>query len=58
MKFTQRCMVSALLGLAIAATYGVGQSTAKPAATFPPLEQWKAAVLGGNASTLQATLQQ
>ena len=30
------------------------QATAKPAAIFPALEQWKAAILSGNASTLQA----
>ena len=30
------------------------QPTPKPVAAFPPLEQWKAAVLSGNVTTLQA----
>jgi hypothetical protein len=30
------------------------QPTAKPVAAFPPLEQWKAAVIRGNVAALQA----
>ena len=43
---------------AIVSLYCAGQAppqpAAKPAAAFPPLEQWKAAVIGGNVATLQA----
>ncbi len=38
---------------ALVSSYCAGQA-AKPVAPFPPLDQWKAAVIRGNAATLQA----
>ncbi len=47
-----RCLFLALV-LTLLPSHIVGQ-WATPAAAFPPLEQWKIAVIGGNAATLQA----
>ncbi len=54
MKFRGSSVARTLLICAIAmvSSYAVGQ--AKPAAVFPPLEQWKAAVMGENVVALQA----
>src|ERR1039458_7270424 len=54
MRFQRRCIAPTLLALAMAilSLYCAGQ--AKPAAAFPPLEQWKAAVISGNVAALQA----
>src|ERR1039458_6869547 len=54
MRFQRRCSAPTLLALAIAAlsSYCAGQATSQP--TFPPLEQWKAAVISGNVAALQA----
>jgi thiol-disulfide isomerase/thioredoxin len=54
MRFQRRWVACTLLMLAMASvvSYCVGQ--AQPAAAFPALEQWKAAVFSGNVSALQA----
>ncbi len=54
MRFQRRLVAPILLTLAMAilSSYCVGQ--AQPAAVFPPLEQWKAAVISGNVAALQA----
>ena len=60
MRFQRRYVACTLLmiGMAILSSYCVGQAssqpTAKPVAAFPPLEQWKAAVISGNVAALQA----
>ena len=60
MRFQRRYVACTLLmiGMAILSSYCVGQAssqpTAKPVAAFPPLEQWKAAVISGNVASLQA----
>jgi thioredoxin 1 len=60
MRFQRRCVACSLLMLAMAIlpSYCAGQAPsqprAKPAAAFPPLEQWKAAVMGENVAALQA----
>ena len=60
MRFQRRYVGCSLLMLAmeILSPYCAGQApsqpTAKPVAAFPPLEQWKAAVMGGNVAALQA----
>ena len=59
MRFRRRCVARALLIFAVAvlSLYCAGQAppqpTAKPVAAFPPLEQWKAAVISGNVAALQ-----
>ena len=59
MRFRRRCVARALLIFAVAvlSLYCAGQAppqpTAKPVAAFPPLEQWKAAVIRGNVAALQ-----
>jgi len=54
MKFQRRCIASIFLifAMAIFSSYCAGQATSQPA--FPPLEQWKAAVISGNVAALQA----
>jgi thioredoxin 1 len=54
MRFQRRCVAPILLALAMATVSlsCAGQATSQPA--FPPLEQWKAAVISGNAAALQA----
>jgi thiol-disulfide isomerase/thioredoxin len=54
MRFQRRCVASIFLifAMAILSSYCAGQATSLPA--FPPLEQWKAAVISGNVATLQA----
>ena len=60
MRFRRRCVARALLIFAVAvlSLYCAGQAppqpTAKPVAAFPPLEQWKAAVIRENVAALQA----
>ena len=60
MSFQRRGLTRPLLifVMAVASSYCAGQTpaqpAAKPAAAFPPLEQWKAAVIGGNVASLQA----
>ena len=59
MRFQRRQVAPTLLFvIATLSAFCLGQvlaqPTAKPAAAFPPLEQWKAAVLKGNVATLQA----
>src|SRR5664280_79011 len=60
MRFRRRCVARALLIFAVAvlSSYCAGQAppqpAAKPVAVFPPLEQWKAAVIRGNVAALQA----
>src|ERR1035437_7755514 len=60
MRFRRRCVARTLLIFAIASLslYCAGQAppqpAAKPVAVFPPLEQWKAAVIRGNVAALQA----
>jgi hypothetical protein len=55
MDFQRRTAACALLSLvlAIVPSYCAGQASAKAAATFAPLEQWKAAVISGNVATLE-----
>ena len=59
MRFRRRYIARALLIFAVAvlSLYCAGQAppqpTAKPVAAFPPLEQWKAAVIRGNVAALQ-----
>src|SRR5664279_5669083 len=59
MRFRRRYIARALLIFAVAvlSLYCAGQAppqpTAKPVAVFPPLEQWKAAVIRGNVAALQ-----
>src|ERR1017187_10786263 len=54
MRFHRRLVAHILLALAMAilSSYCAGQETSQPA--FPPLEQWKAAVISGNVAALQA----
>jgi thiol-disulfide isomerase/thioredoxin len=54
MRFHRRLVASTflLIAIAILSSYCAGQ--AQPAAAFPPLEQWKAAVISGNVIALQA----
>src|ERR1035438_5068272 len=53
MKFQRQCIATSLaLARAFFPSYCAGQATSQPA--FPPLEQWKAAVISGNVATLQA----
>src|ERR1035441_6884256 len=54
MRFRRRCVAPILLALAMAifSSYCAGQATSQPA--FPPLEQWKTAVISGNVAALQA----
>src|ERR1035438_5244863 len=54
MRFHRRLVASTflLIAIAILSSYCAGQ--AQPAAAFPPLEQWKAAVISGNVAALQA----
>ena len=54
MRFQRRCVASIFLifAMAILSSYCAGQATSQPA--FPPLEQWKAAVISGNVAALQA----
>ena len=57
MKFQQAVLrphCPAVSAIAILSSYCAGQPPTKPAAAFPPLEQWKAAVISGNVTTLQA----
>jgi thioredoxin 1 len=60
MKFHRRCLARILLifAAALLSSYCAGaappQPTAKPTATFPPLEQWKTALTSGNVGALQA----
>jgi thioredoxin 1 len=59
MKFQRRLVARTLLMFAMtvlslsSAGRAFSQPTAEPAAAFPPLEQWKAAVLSGNVAALQ-----
>src|ERR1035441_8744098 len=54
MRFQRRLVAHTLLmfAMAILSSYCAGQTTSQPA--FPPLEQWKAAVISGNVAALQA----
>jgi thiol-disulfide isomerase/thioredoxin len=54
MKFHRRLVAHTLLMfvMAILSSYCAGQAPSQPA--FPPLEQWKAAVISGNITALQA----
>jgi hypothetical protein len=60
MRFQRRLIARTFLIIAMAilssycAAQAPSQPTAKPVAAFPPLEQWKAAVISGNVATLQA----
>ena len=60
MRFQRRCVACTVLVFAMAmlSAYCAGQTSSQPAtkqvATFPFLEQWKAAVISGNIATLQA----
>ena len=54
MRFRWRCIAPILLALAMAILSSSCAGQAKPAAAFPPLEQWKAAVIRGNVAALQA----
>jgi thioredoxin 1 len=58
MKFQRRGISHPLLILAIAllSSYCSGQASSQPTAkaAFPPLEQWKAAVISGNVASLQS----
>jgi thioredoxin family protein len=59
MKFQRRVVArtALLFVIAIVSSYCAGQGplqSTKPAAVFPPLEQWKAAVISGNVAILQA----
>lgn len=56
MNFLYRGIALLLTPLALAGTlsYAVGQSATPSAASFPPLEQWKAAVVAGNVTALRA----
>ena len=57
MSFPRRGMIRPLLTLAIAilSSYCSGQASSQPIAkaAFPPLEQWKAAVISGNVASVQ-----
>src|ERR1019366_2471224 len=54
MKFQRRLVACIFLmfAMAILSSYCAGQAPSQPA--FPPLEQWKASVISGNAAALQA----
>jgi hypothetical protein len=54
MNFYRRLVAHILLAfvIAILSSYCAGQATSQPA--FPPLEQWKTAVISGNVAALQA----
>jgi thiol-disulfide isomerase/thioredoxin len=54
MRFQRRYVANIFLifAMAILSSHCAGQATSQPA--FPPLEQWKAAVISGNVATLQA----
>ncbi|MGA3055917.1 MAG: thioredoxin family protein [Candidatus Korobacteraceae bacterium] len=54
MRIQRPCIAPTLLAfvIAILSSYCAGQATSQPA--FPPLEQWKAAVISGNVAALQA----
>ncbi|HEY5177517.1 MAG TPA: thioredoxin family protein [Terriglobales bacterium] len=60
MRFQRRLIARTFLifAMAILSSYCAGQTlsppTATPVAAFPPLEQWKAAVISGNVAALQA----
>ena len=57
MKYSQRVVfwIGILLAVMGWCSFCTAQAaSAKPAETFPPLEQWKSAVIGGNAAALQA----
>ena len=56
MNFLYRRFASLLITiiLASALSHAVGQSTPQSAAPFPPLEQWKSAVIAGNVTALRA----
>ena len=47
-------MLVIALALIGALSHAVGQSAPQSAATFPPLEQWKSAVVAGNVTALRA----
>ena len=53
MKF-QRPRIFLIFLIAIVSSYCSAQAQAKAVAAFPPLDQWKAAVISGNVATLQA----
>ncbi len=54
MRFHRRlaACIFVMFAMAILSSYCAGQTTSQPA--FPPLEQWKAAVISGKAAALQA----
>jgi thioredoxin 1 len=56
MNFLYRRFTLLLIALTLtgALSHAVGQSAPQPAATFPPLEQWKSAVIAGNVTALRA----
>jgi thioredoxin 1 len=56
MNFLYRRFALLFIALALAGTlsHAVGQSAPQSPATFPPLEQWKSAVVAGNVTALRA----
>jgi hypothetical protein len=59
MRFQRQCVArtALLFVIAVLSSFCVGQSSqsaAKPVGVFPPLEQWKAAVINGDVAALQA----
>ena len=56
MNFLYRRFALLFIALALAATlsHAAGQSAPQSPATFPPLEQWKSAVVAGNVTALRA----
>ncbi len=54
MNFLYRTFALLLITLAATLSHAVGQPAPQSAAPFPPLEQWKAAVIAGNVTALRA----
>ena len=54
MNFLYRTFALLLITLTVTLSHAVAQSASPSAAAFPPLEQWKAAVIAGNATALRA----
>ncbi len=54
MNFLYRTFALLLITLTLTLSHAVAQSASPSAAAFPPLEQWKSAVIAGNATALRA----